>query len=52
MLKDSCIIVTIPPQSTIHNLKEEIYDKQVKFIVKCGSSKLALRKVRYITTSM
>ena len=44
--------VSIEPQSTIHDLKQKIYDEEAKFIVECGPSELTLTKVRYIMTSM
>jgi Crinkler effector protein N-terminal domain len=44
--------VTISPKSTIDNLKTEIYNKYVQFIVQCSRSDLLLMKVHYIMISM
>jgi hypothetical protein len=43
--------VSISPNHTIHDLKEKIYDEQVRFIVECDSGRLALTKVRNIMVS-
>ena len=46
--QDSIFSTSIPPQYSIHALRKQIYDEQVKFIIKCGSTQLTLTKVCFI----
>ena len=50
--QERCIDVSLPLQRTIYQLKKIIYDEHANFIAECDPSKLTLKKVRYIMTSM
>ncbi len=45
-------VVSIPPTASISHLKQQIHDEQLQYIVPCASSRVKLKKVRYVMNSM